>query len=65
MQRREMDTAAVEAARAVLMWAARPGSHGGTNPYGQAHVIAAERLLAEHEGREVAAFAARYEGGAE
>lgn len=40
-----------KAARATLEWARTPGNHGGGNPYALAHVIAAERAIADHENR--------------
>jgi hypothetical protein len=42
---------ALAACRAALLWAAKPGPHGG-NPYSKPHVKAAERAIAEAEGRE-------------
>lgn len=44
-------------ALAILLWARTPQSHGGTNPYGQKHVIEAEHVAARHEGRKVESWA--------
>lgn len=41
---------ALRACRATLEWARTPGRHGG-NPYGHAHVQAAERAVAAADGR--------------